>query len=244
MKTKRVATLYARKFKSHFRLMLSWGSILLLSCLLLVVCCSKTDEVETILNQLPDDNGSPDDNEHPDDNGTPKVDYSSDIIYTDIEPDFISENRGYFYLLDLNNDGIIDFNLKSVFYEYQDYVYLELKSEQTEDNSVISVADWFVSVVPIDAGREIFALPSYSDHGEFYHSNVIFTIGNCHAGRISCYDEWKDKEDKYLGIRFLIKEDIHYAWARLTVKSKTEWVIKDYAYNAIPNSPILAGQKE
>ncbi|MBE9490507.1 MAG: T9SS type A sorting domain-containing protein, partial [Bacteroidetes bacterium] len=54
---------------------------------------------------------------------------------------------------------------------------------------------------------------------------------------------WSNKDDKYLGLRFNISGNTHYGWARLTVSvAGSTWVIKDYAYNTIPDEPITAGQ--
>jgi hypothetical protein len=53
--------------------------------------------------------------------------------------------------------------------------------------------------------------------------------------------------NRYLGLRFVIHGKIHYGWARLSVKvTRTEVLatLTGYAYETIPNKPILAGEKK
>ena len=51
-------------------------------------------------------------------------------------------------------------------------------------------------------------------------------------------------KDRYLGIRFNIKGKLHYGWARLTVTPTKDFVgtLTGYAYETIPNKPIIAGK--
>lgn len=55
---------------------------------------------------------------------------------------------------------------------------------------------------------------------------------------------WCGATNKYLGIRFHIGGNIHYGWARLDVDNSAQvnWVIKDYAYNPLPDQPLFAGE--
>jgi hypothetical protein len=48
---------------------------------------------------------------------------------------------------------------------------------------------------------------------------------------------------RYLGLKFVIKGTTHYGWARLTVSMKNfkpSATLKGYAYETIPDKPILA----
>lgn len=193
-----------------------------------VVSCSKSENLETTESETPIDDDTSDD-------------ANSNIIYTDIEPDFISENVNDFYNLDLNNDAVVDFILRSIYLPSEDYYYLEINSGAYDVNGAISVTPWYANPVPLDINREIYYLPSYSAHGEIYALG-FFTVGDCFGGEATCYEDWKDKNDKYLGLGFVVEGKIHFGWARVSITSPTNWVIMDYAYNAIPDSSILAGQ--
>ncbi len=55
--------------------------------------------------------------------------------------------------------------------------------------------------------------------------------------------EWENKQDKYIGVKFLIGANFHYGWIKLsTGATNNEIIVKEYAYNITPNDQILAGQ--
>lgn len=220
MKTKWVATLNAGKIKAVLQFVKNSGKKLLMSLLFLNISCDKSDDLEPIGNESPPNN-------------------ESIIVYTDIEPDFTSENLNDSYNLDLNNDHIIDFTISSD--SYESWEWLGIASNPNVENGIISTTPWYSHPVPLNSGKEIFNLRGYSN-GESFETWGIFTVGDCFGGEQGCIYDWKNKVDMYLGLRFNLKGRIHYGWARLDVASVTQWVIKDYAYNATPNMPILAGQ--
>lgn len=224
MKTKWVATLIALKFNGGSPFVKNSGIVLLMSLVLLIISCDKSDDLDPIGNESPPENESPND---------------SFIVYTDIEPDFKSENLNDSYNLDLNNDQIIDFTISSD--SYESWEWLGIASNPNAENGIISTTPWYSHPVPLNSGKEIFNLRGYSN-GESFETWGIFTVGDCFDGEEGCIYDWKNKVDMYLGLRFNLKGRIHYGWARLDVASVTQWVIKDYAYNATPNMPILAGQ--
>ena len=210
MNSKMVATQNARKFIVVFQICV----------LLLVASCSKSDNLETINNENPNVN-------------------ELDIVYKDIEPDFMSKNIGDFYDLDLNNDGTIDFFISS--FISSDYEWLVIEApDLNSSNGCISIEPWYDVALPLSIGTEI----TNPNNQGFYSNGAYIATGYCFLAQESCDYDWKDKNDKYLGLRFLVNGQTHYGWARLDVTSASNWVIKDYAYNATPNLPILAGQKD
>lgn len=49
--------------------------------------------------------------------------------------------------------------------------------------------------------------------------------------------------DKYLPLKFDIGLNTHYGWVRINVNATcTQYIVKDYAYNATAGQMILAGQ--
>ena len=220
MKPKWVATQNAGKF----------NAVLLTGLLLLIISCDKSDDLETIGNESPINNESPPDNEAP-------TNDKSVIIYTDVDPDFISEDPNGFYSLDLNNDQIIDFTVKSD--GSGGWEYLGITSNSNDANGILSVAPWYTYAIPLNSGQEIFALKGYKN-GEFYATwGFLF---ECTIEQ-DCSPYWEDKFDGYFGLRFIINGRTHYGWVQLNVTSVTQWILMDYAYNATPDKPILAGQR-
>ena len=55
---------------------------------------------------------------------------------------------------------------------------------------------------------------------------------------------WCDVKDRYLGLKFKSHGKTHYGWARLSVKAKPfiSATLTGYAYETIPNKPIIAGK--
>lgn len=252
MKPNSVATLYAGQLKAEYQALKNLGTALIMSMLLIFISCDKSDDLDIIVSEPPivdqpptddeppADDDSPTDEEPPIDDESPEDDESV-IVYTDIEPDFTGINLNDCYNLDLNNDQIFDFSICSG--NDNGWEYLVIVSIANSKNSIISVAPWYSQAVPLDHGNKIFTLAGYRN-GEHYETWGLISIGDCFGGEQYCFYDWKSKVDKYLGLRFIINGQKHYGWAQLEVVSATKWFIKDYAYNATPNMPILAGQKE
>jgi hypothetical protein len=53
---------------------------------------------------------------------------------------------------------------------------------------------------------------------------------------------WLSATDRYLGLKFFIDGKVHYGWARMTVQFRETTVLTGYAYETIPNKPIIAGK--
>lgn len=54
---------------------------------------------------------------------------------------------------------------------------------------------------------------------------------------------WYNVNNRYLGLKFQIKGETHYAWARLSVQLNEGFTVTltGYAYETVPNKPITAG---
>ena len=150
----RVSTQNTIKDKIESLFIINWVlSLIIFTAICCVVSCSKNDDLENIENELPIEDEKPIDNQTPTDN-EPSFDYDSLIIYTDIEPDFKSQNVGDFYNLDLNNDGIIDFTLKSI---SDSWTFWAEPNKNTNDiNSLAAKSGPFESyILPLDEGMII-----------------------------------------------------------------------------------------
>lgn len=99
MNAKRVATLNARKLKVKSRQLLNWGSVLLFSMLLLVISCSKSDDLVTIINDAPIDNNTPKDENNPPIDDEIPIDNITPITNNDINlmlpQDWVVLNNSY-----------------------------------------------------------------------------------------------------------------------------------------------------
>jgi hypothetical protein len=74
------------------------------------------------------------------------------------------------------------------------------------------------------------------------------------VGSSTSFGNWRNVTDRYLGLKFRIKGKTHYGWARLSVivshesrvrvafQSYITATLTGYAYETIPNKPIIAGK--
>jgi hypothetical protein len=141
------------------------------------------------------------------------------------------------YKLDLNHDGVTDLTISN-----------------TYSNDVVR---WFSSVLarPASAnevegsGRDASALQRGAQVGGRNHfraggslmAGVLFTYSHSQSRR---YGKWLNVHGRYLGIMFQIKGKSHCGWARLNVaesRSRFTVVLTGYAFETIPNKPIIAG---
>jgi hypothetical protein len=150
------------------------------------------------------------------------------------------------YQLDLNHDGINDFGLVNVTH-----------------HSATGIGD-YLQVEPLISGNEILvqrtnqgyaaaALPSGARVGrggkqfQAGHDFMAFVSETNESGFRSSGGPWKNVRNRYLGLKFRIKGRTHYGWARLNVAiSKHQFevtaILTGYAYETIPNKPIITGK--
>lgn len=211
--------------------------------LLCLISCSSNHDL--VLDNVEEKQVVVDEIELPSGSGTldnTGLDYDKNIVYTDIEPDFFSEKVDAFYNLDLNNDGHVDFVIKSYFnLEY--VMWAEPFETRNGPNGIIAISGPFESyVIPFAKNQKISSSmprPLFFDTYGGYMWIDTKTWDTDYT-----YVEWGGKEDVYIGLNFSINRQGFYAWVRLSVVNGLDWTIKDYAYNSIPNQPILTGQTE
>jgi len=138
------------------------------------------------------------------------------------------------YPLDLNHDGITDFNISNLYYPGQ------------QSSTVLPYASPAAGVEGV-SGVYGTRFASALGAGSRIGPNAPFCCGvmaGPGAGRGNG-NRW-NVSNRYLGLKFQINGKTHYGWARLSV-----WVtdvvrinaaLTGYAYETIPNKPIIAGK--
>lgn len=177
----------------------------------------------------------------------------SQIIYHDIDPDFVGLGDTMCEL-DLNNDGLIDIRFD------QQLIHNQLQDSQTCStfNVIKSNLNLFAygsnngavkgmfDLAPLDAGDTILASNDWTPNAfmrenYFYYLHFLTCGGSSDLTSFHNYTGlWSNMIDKYVGVKFNENGGDHFGWIRMSVDS-VEFVIKDYAYNANPGSPIVAG---
>jgi hypothetical protein len=135
------------------------------------------------------------------------------------------------YNLDLNHDGVTDFEIKN-FTSYTD-TYAA-----------------FLSALPAQRSNAVVGLTPYA-----YALRPGVTVGpkQPFSGALMVwartdgpqYGSWIDVCGRYLGLKFRIKGKVHYGWARLNVRVSHISItatLTGYAYETIANKAIIAGK--
>lgn len=151
--------------------------------------------------------------------------------------------------LDLNNDGITDFDIlvagglpavkgKKVPGGY--YAGFSVGVSAFNDNRfVLSQSGW---AAPLSRGQEI-------GKGDVFQSGFGFMLtGFVYRGNTGTFcgsgGPWKGASQKFLGFEFSVDGETHYGWARFTLSGTCtgETQLSGYAYETIANRKIHAGQ--
>jgi hypothetical protein len=184
----------------------------------------------------------------------------SAIIYTDVNPDSVLANqelkRGS-YKLDLNNDGIVDFEFdRSDTIACNDYwsgalghaTILSLKP--TGSGSAIMASGTNLALA-LDSIMAISANSPWTTTPQELLYGTTSASGHC---LVLARGYWMTVTDKYAGLKFIKDNQAYYGWARLSCSYHRalpparplllpgQLILKDYAFNSIPNQPIRAGQ--
>ena len=182
------------------------------------------------------------------------VSANAQIVYTDVNPDNQIDSTNIVYHLDLNNDGITDYNI----------IYTTLTQSITCGGVFIRTS-YIIGVEPLDSnevGRDVISsngfpaalllnLPiddtlfTWLNGGSRGLAVKGWTCGGLTLMQAQTYFScnFLNANSKYLALRLHVASQVYYGWVRLSVAfGVINATIFDYAYNSSPNQPILAGQ--
>jgi hypothetical protein len=156
------------------------------------------------------------------------------------------------FALDVNGDGIPDFNFfASTFLggaRRETYTFNSdagLTVAGAEQSNEVWGAQAAVSALP--AGVRI------GRNGKFAASHFFMGAVSATDGEPPTYfGPWAPSQgnvkNRYVALKFVINGETHYGWARFNVqirqplKGKVQAILTGYAYETVPNAPIMAGQ--
>jgi hypothetical protein len=162
---------------------------------------------------------------------------AAEIVYTHTHVTIGAQST---FQLDLNHDGVVDFELQRC-----------NETCQSGHGSVLHV------VLPVHGnqvlgGNEAGVVPQRGPIGpgqQFTSSTVNYGVfmatGGQYDGGYWFFGAWANQTNQYLGLKFLIDGQVHYGWARMTVtgvgNGNYTAVLSGYAYETTPNKGIPAG---
>jgi len=163
------------------------------------------------------------------------------------------------YLLDLNNDGVTDFNLllhSSLWSTGTVRSLNAYRAAQSQTRNRIysgGCNDWVCAPALVKGAKIGRNNPFKADSAWLFFQSAKSQSGVPHLRRRKygkSFGPWLYQPmPAYLGLQFSVSGKIHYGWARIKIR----WVgpnavggpkalLTGYAYETIPNKPIVAGK--
>jgi len=142
--------------------------------------------------------------------------------------------NGGSYGLDLNHDGIVDFQL--YLSASADFVWMTVFPYK--GNSVWGTGR-YASALPAGVGIGPPRNGGKRPPGGWLMFREVMHTSNEYFG------QWVNVKNRYLGLSFTIHGKVHYGWARLNALLKGKpyrALLTGYAYETIPNKPIITGK--
>jgi hypothetical protein len=195
---------------------------------------------------------------------------SAKIVYTPADTPIPANNH---IALDLNHDGVADFSIRNFRSVYRLGLNVGCATRSTLEISPPKGGTcnyqtnqiWGRGVFPgpmfptaLPAGFKVGAKKSYFQPGPYTGEEMIgLWVGSrtrvsysSHPYSNHSAGQWLYTKNRYLGLQFVIKGQVHYGWARLSVSltdpSLNEYgiyaVVTGYAYETIPGKPIITGK--
>jgi hypothetical protein len=153
------------------------------------------------------------------------------IVYT---PAHVTIGPRTGFALDLNNDGVVDFVISN--WQYGHVSHLSIYHGASA-NQVMVKNLAYGSAPDLFAGVLIGPQRVFENAGFMAQQSSV-------SGNSRNDGPWDNVHNRYLGLKFSLNGETHYGWARLTVTAKGSIVatLTGYAYETVPNRPIMAGK--
>jgi hypothetical protein len=152
--------------------------------------------------------------------------------------------------LDLNHDGTTDFDLKDTFSTTTVGSFGRLMAVPAQQKNRVwghtNLGKAYASALlaGVDVGPKGQFLP-----GAGLMAATTFTGGarGLSPANGSCTAPWANVTNRYLGLKFVVKGQAHFGWARLNVSCSNRHVtatLTGYAYETVANRPIVTGKEK
>ncbi len=177
---------------------------------------------------------------------------SGQVYYNDIDPDTVLEFNGDEFLLDMDNDGAPDFWFtKASFFTTSSWWMSETAFSNNIEVQGIGINDKIAAstfwtglcsscstTFTAPYALNVNVMINESDFNFYYQGEIAFIVSNYFGGG-GAGNWFPDTEDKFLGLRFWDGEGLlHYGWIRCSVVDDYKLIIKDFAFDATPVTPI------
>lgn len=161
----------------------------------------------------------------------------NDVTYQDLKNSVVDYDTPL--VLDLNKDGTGDFHLVSVFVYNNSNDQLEFKAISTNENMIYT--DYLTPKV-FNKHDTISANNSLAFSWNRYNPILITRIFTIDPANNYWEGEWKDKTEKYLGVKVKSNGGFHTGWIRISYSPHSSRIIvHDAALSKKAEADIIAG---
>ena len=168
----------------------------------------------------------------------------AEVVYT---PTKTVLNNGLL-AIDLDGDGTTNFTLEDDFNGGFFRSNRRLLLQGDVGASVMNSQDFALALgsgATIGSSRKFRAV----NPSAIRMANVGYVCASSSACNTIEFGPWKQAQNRYLGLKFVISGQVHYGWARLSVvshyqaggKSTIRVLLTGYAYETTPGKAIVAG---
>jgi hypothetical protein len=149
--------------------------------------------------------------------------------------------------IDLNHDGISDFSFSYPGTSFGPHSAALMVRPLGKGNKVVARTNGTHRQKYFPAALYAKALVGPKRRFESYKQQAMAGWTTA-LGTYNQFGNWLDVKNRYLGFEFVIKGKVHYGWARLSVANndggEIQGTLTSYAYETIPDKPIIAGKTE
>jgi hypothetical protein len=159
----------------------------------------------------------------------------AEVVYTRVQVEL--EPNQYYYL-DLNNDGFRDFLLSNIQFAGI-YTFQQVNALWSTGRQVNGEEARHYFPLALMRGAKIGNSQPFSMCGCSSFGLIMAGVNPGQTGY------WGNVDDRYLGLKLMLKGESHFGWARMTVRvegTKIQAYLDGYAYETNAGRPILAGQ--
>ena len=150
----------------------------------------------------------------------------AEIVFTKVNKtiDFSAKTK-----LDLNNDGIPDFNFAEGGLGHFDNEWIH----PLASNQVVASRGYWASALP--AGATVGPGGSFVGHIAIMQQLFTNSFGTSYLG------PWANGKRAFLGLEITIDGKRHFGWARINFPSFGKATLTGYAYETVPGKAIVTG---
>lgn len=167
------------------------------------------------------------------------------VVYNDIDDVSLEAAETYdLFSLDMDDNGVVDFVFRAGLLNSGTWRFasiLGMYSSLSAGNVNNQVLGYYSSYPYASALGPDFEIGPKDDFLAYSSQSNYAILGS--SAHDIVYGQFGDEGDKFIGVQFDISGDTHYGWIRVneTLGVPTTLEIKDYAYQASADVPILTG---